>query len=139
MWLHNNLNTTKVQAYNEKPIVRGTGGLSKREDYDTLDLRILIIPEFGRFRQRKEGRFEELILHFQVSKSELKAIEEVKDKDEIVIREARDAFSIEIGKTHIIRNNIDYKVVRVQDASFMAGVQLYDCFAKRIMPVEKLI
>ena len=123
MWLHNNLNTTKVQAYNEKTVVRDTGGLSKREDYDILELRILIIPEFGRFRQRKEGRFEELILHFQVSKSELN----------------KKFFTIEIGKTHIIFNNIDYKVVRVQDASFMPGVQLYDCFAKRVMPVEKLI
>jgi len=123
MWLHNNLNTTKVQAYNEKTVVRDTGGLSKREDYNTIELKILIIPEFGRFRQRKEGRFEELILHFQVSKSELN----------------KKSFTIEIGKSHLIWNNIDYKVVRVQDASFMAGVQLYDCFAKRIMPVEKLI
>jgi len=123
MWLHNNLNTIEVQAYNERTVVRDTGGLSKREDYDTLDLRILIIPEFGRFRQKKEGRFEELILHFQVSKSELN----------------KKSFTIEIGKSHLIWNNIDYKVVRVQDASFMAGVQLYDCFAKRIMPVEKLI
>jgi len=123
MWLHNNLNTTKIQAYNEKPIVRDTGGLTKREDYDTLYLRILIIPEFGRFRQKKEGRFEELILHFQVSKSELN----------------KKKFTIEIGKTHIIFNNIDYKVIRVQDASFMAGVQLYDCYSKRVMPVESLI
>ncbi len=123
MWLHNNLNTTRVKAYNEKAVVRGTGGLSKREDYDTLYLKILIIPEFGRFKQRKEGRFEELILHFQVSKSELN----------------KKRFTIEIGKTHIIFNNIDYKVIRVQDASFMAGVQLYDCFAKRVMPVESLI
>lgn len=123
MWLHNNLNTTKVQAYNEKTIVRGTGGLTKREDYDTIYLKILIIPEFGRFRQSKTGRFEELILHFQVSKSEVN----------------KKNFSIEMGKTHVIFNSIDYKVVRVQDASFMSGVQLYDCFAKRIMPVEKLI
>ena len=123
MWLHNNLNTTRVKAYNEKAVVRGTGGLSKREDYDTLYLKILIIPEFGRFKQRKEGRFEELILHFQVSKSELN----------------KKRFTIEIGKTHIIFNNIDYKVIRVQDASFMTGVQLYDCFAKRVMPVESLI
>ena len=123
MWLHNNLNTIKVQAYNEKTVVRSAGGLTKREDYDTIYLKILIIPEFGRFRQRKEGRFEELILHFQVSKSELN----------------KKNFTIEIGKTHIIQNNINYKVVRVQDASFMPGLQLYDCFAKRIMPVENLI
>ena len=123
MWLHNNLNTTKVQAYNEKPVLRSPGGLTKREDYDTLYLRILIIPEFGRFRQRKEGRFEELVLHFQVSKSELN----------------KKNFTIEIGKTHIIFNNIDYKVIRVQDASYMSGVQLYDCFGKRVMSVENLI
>lgn len=139
MWLHNNLNTTKVKAYNEKAVVRGTGGLSKREDYDTLYLRILIIPEFGRFKQRKEGRFEELILHFQVSSHELKAREELRDEEDNILREARALFTIEIGKTHIIFNNIDYKVIRVQDASFMAGVQLYDCFAKRVMPVESLI
>ena len=123
MFLHNAIHTTKVQAYNEKAIVRSTGGLTKREDYDTLDLRIIIIPRFGRFRQNKKGRFEEMELHFQVSKSELN----------------KKSFSIEMGKTHIIVNNIDYKVVRVEDGSFMPGLQLYNCFAKRIMPVERLI
>ena len=123
MWLHNAIHTIKVQAYNEKAIVRNTGGLTKREDYDTIDLRILIIPRFGRFRQNKKGRFEEMELHFHVSKSELN----------------KKSFSIEMGKTHIIVNNINYKVVRVEDGSFMPGLQLYNCFAKRIMPVEKLI
>lgn len=119
MWLHNAIHAIKVQAYNEKTIVRNTGGLTKREDYDTLDLRILIIPRFGRFRQNKKGRFEEMELHFHVSKSELKEKIEVKDDEGIVIREARDAFTIEMGKTHIIVNNIDYKVIRVEDGSFM--------------------
>ena len=123
MWLHNAIHTTKVQGYNEKAIVRSTGGLTKREDYDTTDLRILIIPRFTRFRQNKKGRFEEMELHFQVSKSELN----------------KRSFSIETGKTHIIVNNIDYKVVRVEDGSFMPGLQLYNCFAKRIIPVRKLI
>jgi hypothetical protein len=123
MWLHNNLNTIKVQAYNEKVVIRNTGGLTKREDYDTINLKILIIPEFGRYRQKETGRFEELILHFQVSKSELN----------------KKNFDIKMGKTHIIWNDINYKVIRIQDASFMPGVQLYDCFAKRIMPVENLI
>ena len=122
MWLHNEIHTTKVQAYNEKAITRRTGGLSKREDYDTIDLKILIIPRFGRFTQKKAGRFEEMELHFQVSKSELNK---------------RD-FTIGMGTTHIIVNNIDYKVIRVEDGSFMPGLQLYNCFAKRIMPVENL-
>jgi len=137
--LHNEIHTTKVQAYNEKAVTRRTGGLTKREDHDTLDLKILIIPRFGRFTQKKAGRFEEMELHFQVSKSELKEKIEVKDEDEVVIREARDAFSIIMGKTHIIVNNIDYRVVRVEDGSFMPGLQLYNCFAKRIMPVENLV
>jgi len=139
MWLHNAIHTTKVQAYNEKAIIRNTGGLTKREDYNTLDLRILIVPRFSRFRQNKKGRFEEMELHFQVSKSELKEKIEVKDDEGIVIREAREAFSIETGKTHIIVNNIDYKVVRVEDGSFKPGLQLYNIFAKRIMLVGKLI
>ena len=139
MFLHNEIHTNKVQAYNEKAIVRNTGGLTKREDYDTIDLRILIIPRFGRFRQNKKGRFEEMELHFQVSKSELKEKIEIKDGEGIVIREARDAFTIEMGKTHIIVNDINYRVVRVEDGSFMPGLQLYNCFAKRIMPVGKLI
>lgn len=122
MWLHNEIHTVKVQAYNEKAITRRTGGLSKREDYDTIDLKILIIPRFGRFTQKKAGRFEEMELHFQVSKSELNKKE----------------FTIRMGTTHIIVNNIDYKVVRMEDGSFMPGLQLYNCFAKRTMPVENL-
>ena len=123
MWLHNEIHTTKVQAYNEKAIVRRTGGLTKREDYDTINLRVLIVPRLGRFRQNKKGRFKEMELHFQVSKSELN----------------KKSFTIEMGKTHIIVNNINYKVVRVEDGSFMPGLQLYNCFAKRIMPVESLV
>ena len=123
MWLHNEIHTTKVQAYNEKAIIRRTGGLTKKEDHDTIYLKILIIPRFGRFTQKKAGRFEEMELHFQVSKSELN----------------KRSFTIIMGKTHIIVNNIDYRVVRVEDGSFMPGLQLYNCFAKRIMPVGNLI
>ena len=123
MWLHNEIHTTKVQAYNEKAVTRRTGGLTKREDYSTTDLRILIIPRFGRFTQKKVGKFEEMELHFQVSKSELN----------------KRSFTIIMGKTHIIVNNVDYRVVRVEDGSFMPGLQLYNCFAKRIMPVGNLV
>ncbi len=123
MWLHNNLNTTKVQAYNEKAIVRDTGGLTKKEDYDAIELKILIKPIAGRFRQGETGRFHEQTIEFQVSNSELNK------KD----------FTIEIGKTHIIKNGVDYKVVVVRDASHMKGIQLYDCLAKRTMPVDNLI
>jgi len=123
MWLHNAIHTVKVTAYNEKDTVRDTGGLTKKEDNTSIELRILIKPIFGRFRQKEIGKFEEQLLNFQVSKSELN----------------KKSFSIEIGKTHIIRNDIDYRVVQVKDASYDPGTQLYDCLAKKIMPVEYLI
>jgi len=123
MWLHNEIHTTKVQVYNEKAIVRNTGGLTKKEDNNIIELKILIKPIAGRFRQGKTGRFEEQTINFQVSKSELN----------------KKSFTIEIGKTHIIKDNIDYKVVQVNNASFMSGIQLYDCLCKRTMPVENLI
>ena len=123
MWLHNDLTAITVQAYNEKPIVRDTGGLTKKEDYDTINLRVTPIPEKGRFRQLETGRFWEEIFHFQVSTSELN----------------KKSFSILSGKTHIIVNENDYRVVIVQDASFMPRLQLYDCIAKRMIPVDNLL
>ena len=123
MWLHNAIHTVKVQAYNEKAVVRDTGGLTKKEDNTTIELKILIKPIASRFRQGETGRFEEQQIRFQVSKSELN----------------KKSFTIEIGKTHIIRNNIDYRVVQVKDASYMNGIQLYDCLGKRMMPVSNLI
>jgi hypothetical protein len=123
MWLQNRLTSIKVQAYNEKPIVRDTGGLTKKEDYDVIDLKVTPIPEKGRFRQLETGRFWEDPFHFQVSKSELNK------KD----------FSILNGKTHIIYNGNDYRIITVQDASFMKRLQLYDCWAMRMIPVEDLI
>jgi len=123
MWLHNNVHLITIQAYNEKAIVRDTGGLTKKEDYDIIDLRVTPIPEKGRFRQLETGRFWEDILHFQVSKSEL-------DKK---------SFSIQNGKTHVIQNGNDFRVVIVRDASFMPQLQLYDCIAKRMIPVDDLV
>lgn len=123
MWLHNASTAIKVQAYNEKPIVRDVGGLTIKEDYDTIDLRVTPIPEKGRFRQLETGRFWEDVFHFQVSKSELN----------------KRSFTILNGKTHIIHNGNDYRVVIVEDASFMPRLQLYDCIAMRMIPVEDLV
>lgn len=123
MWLHNAINLTKVNAYNEKDVVRDTGGITKREDNDIIELKILIIPTFNRFRQGEKGRFEEMPLRFQVSKSELK----------------KKNFTIKVGKTHIIKNGLDFKVQQVQDASWDPGLQLYRCLAKRMIPVGNLI
>ncbi len=123
MWLHNAINLIKVSAYNEKDVVRETGGLTKKEDNTMIELKILIVPTKNRFRQGKTGRFEEKPLLFQVSKSELN----------------KKNFTIENGKTHIIRNNEDYKVMQVQDASWDPGLQLYECLAKRMIPVGNLI
>jgi len=133
MWLQNNITAITVQAYNEKTIVRDTGGLTKKEDYETINLKVTPIPEKGRFRQLETGRFWEDIFHFQVSTSELK---EKKDAEGIVIRTA---FSILSGKTHVIVNGNDYRVVIVQDASYMPRLQLYDCIAKRMLPVDDLV
>lgn len=123
MWLNNNIHLTTVQAYNEKPIVRDTGGLTKKEDYDQINLRVLLVPMPGRFRQLETGRFWEDILRFQVSKSELN----------------KKSFTILNGKTHIIQNGNDFRVVIVQDASNMPHTQLIDCIAKRMIPVEDLV
>ena len=123
MWLQNNCTAIKVQAYNEKAIVRGTGGLTIKEDYDTVTLKVTPIPEKGRFRQLETGRFWEDKFHFQVSKSEL----------------SKKSFTILNGKTHIIVNGNDYRVVIVQDTSFMPRLQLYDCWAMRKIPVDDLV
>lgn len=123
MWLHNNIHLTTVQAYNEKAIVRDTGGLTKKEDYDQINLKVCIIPERGRFRQLETGRFWEDVIHFQVSKSELN----------------KKNFTILNGKTHIVQDGNDFRVVFVQDASWMKQVQLIDCIAKRMIPVEDLV
>ena len=123
MWLHNNLTAIQVQAYNEKPIIRDTGGLTKKEDYDIVTLRVTPIPEKGRFRQLETGRFWEEPFHFQVSTHELN----------------KSNFSILNGKTHIIHNGNDYRVIIVEDASFMSRLQLYDCTAMRMIPVEDLV
>ncbi len=123
MWLQNNITAITVQAYNEKPIVRGTGGLTIKEDYDEITLRVTPIPEKGRFRQLETGRFWEDQFHFQVSKSELN----------------KKSFTILSGKTHIVYNGNDYRVVVVQDASYMPRLQLYDCTAMRMIPVNELV
>ncbi len=123
MWLHNNLNLTKVNAYNEKDVVRDTGGLTKKEDNTIIELKILIIPTINRFRQSDTGRFEEKPLLFQVSKSELN----------------KKSFTISVGKTHIIKGGLDFKVMQVEDASWDPGLQLYECLAKRMIPVDNLI
>lgn len=122
MWRHNALTMVEVQAYNEKPIVRDTGGITKKEDYDAINLKVTPIPEKGRFRQLETGRFWEETFHFQVSKSELNK---------------RD-FTILNGLTHIIYNGNDYRVVVVQDALSMPRLQLMDCIAMRMIPVENL-
>ena len=123
MWLHNNLTAIEVQAYNEKEIVRGIGGLTHKEDNDEVTLRVTPIPEKGRFRQLETGRFWEDIFHFQVSTHEL----------------SLKSFSILNGKTHIVYNGNDYRVVIVQDASYMPRLQLYDCIAMRKIPVDDLV
>ena len=123
MWLQNNLTAITVQAYNEKDIVRGEGGLTYKEDNDEVDLRVTPIPEKGRFRQRETGRFWEDIFHFQVSTNELN----------------KKSFTILSGRTHIIYNGNDYRVVVVQDASYMPRLQLYDCICKRMIPVDDLV
>jgi len=123
MWLHNALTAIQVQAYNEKTIVRDTGGLTKKEDYDKINLKVTPIPEKGRFRQLETGRFWEDKFHFHVSKSELN----------------KKSFTILNGRTHIIYNGNDYRIVIVKDASFMPRLQLYDCMAMRMIPVDDLI
>jgi len=139
MWLHNALTAIEVQAYNEKPIVRDIGGLTKKEDYDTLNLRVTPIPEKGRFRQLETGRFWEDIFHFKVSTSELKEQGYYNEEEPPEWVKTRDSFSIQSGKTHVIVNGNDFRVVIVQDASYMPRLQLYDCIAKRMIPVDDLV
>ena len=123
MWLHNAINLTKVNAYNEKDVVRNTGGITKKEDNDVIELKILIIPTINRFRQSETGRFEEQLIRFQVSKSELN----------------KKSFTLRVGKSHIIQNDLDFKVMQVENASWDPGLQLYECLAKRMIPVGNLI
>lgn len=123
MWLHNAINLTKVNAYNEKDVVRDTGGITKKEDNTIIELKILLVPTKFIFRQGETGRFEEQPLSFQVSKSELN----------------KKGLTMLVGKTHIIRNGLDYKVMSVEDYSWDPGLQLYRCVAKRMIPVGKLV
>jgi len=139
MWLHNAINLTKVNAYNEKDVVRDTGGITKREDNAVIELKILIVPTKNRFRQGETGRFEEQTINFQVSKSELKEKGYYNDEKPPVWVKTRDAFNLLLGKTHIIRGGLDYKVMMVEDFSWDPGLQLYRCLAKRMIPVGNLI
>jgi len=123
MWLHNAIHQRTVSAYNEEDVERATGGLTQKSDTTTIELKILIVPTKNRFRQGKTGRFEERMIQFQISKSEL----------------IKKSFTITVGKTHLILNGEDYKVMQVQDGSLDPGLQLYDCLAKRMIPVNNLI
>jgi hypothetical protein len=123
MWLLNELKISKVQAYNEKDIVRGDGGLVEIDVNDTVELRITIIPMYNRFRQTDMGRFNEMPLHFQISKSEL----------------SKKDFTLILGKTHIIKDGSIYRLTQIQDASYVSTKQLYDCLAIRKIPVESAV
>jgi len=122
MWGNNEIHATEIEVYNEKPIVRDDGGLTLKEDYDMVNLRVVLVPMQGRFRQLETGRFWEDVLRFQVSKHELNKKE----------------FTIISGKTHAIYNGYDFRITVTQDALNIPTVQLIECTGKRMIPVDDL-
>ena len=121
MWLTNRYHHVTITAYNET-ISRGTGGLEVVTKGTEVSLNVLLVPAVKNMRYKEHGRFIEETFVIQVSRREL----------------SNNSFTINVGDTHIVYRNNDYRVVSVLDAEFMNMVQLYQITCKRKIPVRDL-
>ena len=121
MWLTNRYHHVAITVYNET-ISRGTGGLEVVTKGTEVSLNVLLVPTAKNMRYRDHGRYIEELFIFQVSREEL---------DE-------NSFTINVGDTHVVYRNNDYRVVSMLDAEYMNMVQLYQLTCKRKIPVSDL-
>lgn len=131
MWLANKYNHKIITAYNETT-VRSTGGLAKITKGTTVSLSVLVVPTTKKVKYKDSGKFIEQIVILQVSKEELS---EKRDDEGILIREA---FVVNVGNTHIIYRDNDYRVASILDAEYMNMVQLYQLTCIRKIPMSDL-
>lgn len=120
MWV--TLRKYEVQAtfWNETEETRETGGLTGREDGDSVVLLTTFMHAGREFIDEPEGRFKRDLYTFQVSKKELF------DK----------SFTIYEGRTFIEYNGENYRVVRLHDYTAYTIVQLIECLCVKIIDVD---
>ena len=121
MWLANRYNQITITAYNETT-VRSTGGLAKITKGTTVSLKVLIVPTTRKVKYKDSGKFIEEIVILQVSKEEL----------------SDNSFIVNVGNTHIIYRDNDYRVASILDAEYMNMVQLYQLTCIRKIPMSNL-
>lgn len=121
MWLANRYNHKIITAYNEST-VRSTGGLAKITKGITVSLSVLVVPTTKKVKYKDSGKFIEETIVLQVSRNELD------DK----------SFTVNVGNTHVIYRDNDYRVVSILDAEYMNMVQLYQLTCVRKIPMSDL-
>ena len=118
----NRRNEIEVTAYNETGSERQYGGTVSRGKGENVTIRILYmhIPNTRIVRKPNGQRFREDGFKFQISDSE----------------ETEKNFTVEVGKTFIIRNGYTYKVVEVKDYTMYKFTQAKQCLATRMIPID---
>ncbi len=111
----------EVTAYNESESERQYGGVISRTKGANVTIRILYMHNDARMVRKPNGqRFREEGFKFQISESE----------------ETEKSFTIEAGKTFIIRNEHTYKVIEVKDYTMYKFTQAKQCLALRLIPID---
>ena len=112
----------EVTAYNEGDSERQYGGVVSRTRGSNVTIRILYmhIPNIREVRKPNGQRFREDGFKFQVSERE----------------ETEKNFTVEAGKTFIIRGEHTYKVVEVKDYTMYKFTRAKQCLATRLIPID---
>jgi hypothetical protein len=112
----------EVTAYNETETERQYGGIVSRGKGSNVTIRILYmhLPNTREVRKPNGQRFKEDGFKFQISEAE----------------ETEKSFTVEAGKTFIIRNNHTYRVVEVKDYTMYKLTQAKQCLATRLIPID---
>ncbi len=120
MWQYNRRWEISITAYNEEEPTVGEGGKVLREKTDDVSLKILLIKEGSMFFWDKDGRYLSDGLLFQVSQKELD------DK----------SFSIITGSTHLVKDDITYRVKEQKDYTRFKFTKLIQCRAVKLIDVD---
>lgn len=112
----------EVTAYKETDTDRQYGGIVSRGKTENVTLRILYmhIPNTREVRKKNGQRFKEDGFKFQISEAE----------------ETEKSFTVEAGKTFIIRNGHTYRVTEVKDYTMYKFTQAKQCLAIRLIPID---
>jgi len=118
----NRRHEVEVTAYNEGTPTRLEGGIVSRVKGTEVTLSVLImhIPNERETRNETGMRFKEDGFQFQISDAEL----------------TNKNFEIITGRTHIIRNGYNYRVVNVKDYRQYKFTQAMQCLAVRSIPID---